>query len=176
MSSAMLVNEPRDQSSLQQECRKDRHDLQTILFPDTWFPKENLASWGQAAFADPPPLQFSPVILRRSKLADWSFDVAGLLAPENADSDRSGSPANLGHRLHWPSQQEAKEGVIVGEYRRVCDVMNACEGRASFVPETCPIDRQQMPENCRLRRQRGCRFKNLFKRQIVCIEQLYPAF
>src|SRR3954468_3712445 len=104
---------------------------------------------GQTALADPPALQFSPVILWRGELVGRSFDVSSFFATEDANSDRSGLAAPLGDRQHWPAQKLAsKVGVGVREYWCIGDGMKAREGPVAFVSDARRIRRVIVPVDC----------------------------
>src|SRR4051794_32977833 len=82
----MLVDEPPDHAALHEHGSEHGGDRELVPVPQARLAKINLTAGRQVALADPPALQFAPVILRCSKLADRSFDVRSFLATQNANS------------------------------------------------------------------------------------------
>jgi hypothetical protein len=89
----------------------------------------NLASRGQAAFADPPALHFPPVEPRRCKFDGRCLDVARLLAPEDANGNRRCLSAAVLHQENWAADNLlAEESLVVGKNGRVGNGRSCASG------------------------------------------------
>src|SRR5215211_5180021 len=160
--------QPRDQSALHQKHGTEHQNLYAILFPCGLTTKENLASRGQAALANPPALHLPPVILRRSKSDRRYFDVARVLAAKNANGNLGRPSAYFEHRDVWAANNlTAEEGIRIAENRCVGDSMKPCQRYALFVRDTRRIDHHQLPEDRGLRWERSGVLQCVFEREIV---------
>ena len=77
--------------------------------------------------------------------------------------------------MHWPADHVvAEKSIIVRKDRRVSHVMKPAQGLAAFLRKTCRINRHQVPEDRRVRRQRGRLFQYVLKRQIIEPRERHP--
>src|SRR6516165_1604954 len=89
-----------DQSGLQHDQRASERKLPAIPFPCVRLAKVNFASGRKTPLANPPSLQFTPIILWCGIVSRWSFDIACLLSAKNTDRNCSSSSAARKCRVH----------------------------------------------------------------------------
>src|SRR5260221_9816902 len=91
----------------------------------------------QPTFADVPALEFSPVILWRSRSDRRRLDIAGRLAAQNPHGNTGDLPTHIcndGHRT--TDDPVTKKGIIFNKYRRVSHRVKTLHRLSPFVRDS----------------------------------------
>src|SRR6476620_2428292 len=123
----MLIQLPKDQRGLDQNCSRNRQNVGTILFPCRRITEKDFASWRQTAFADAPALHLPPIKHWARKL-NWGYlNFAWLFSAEDADGNGSGLLAAIGYQEKWAAyDRAAEERFVIRKNRRVSDSVKSC--------------------------------------------------
>jgi hypothetical protein len=125
------------------------------------FPKQDFAARRQAAFADFPPLELSPIVFRFRE-SNW-IDAASLFAFQHLDGNSSHRLGTLCRRKHRAANNlSGKISLVERENGGVRDRIDALQGL--FIPINCAgaIHRQLLIKDCGMWRQPGGRLQDFF--------------
>src|SRR5262245_37205894 len=137
----MFVQKANNECGLKQEHDPSQYNPPAVLFPGSWFAKENRASWRETTLADAPALHLSPVELRRCESDGQDLDVARLLAAKDANSHGGGLAAPLEHgEKRAANDLVTEEGLVIRKYGCIGDGMESFQRCVAFVHDTRRIN------------------------------------